>query len=513
MKQPTAHPQALALALLLSFLGGCQFEPVSAVLDGSNTPYVVTKVGSTYRLETQLPVPAGGLVSGMLSYLGDEYVPREPPPGEPAGSWVRRNGWYYPQNWTGYEEFWFGWLLLDLYSIDRSNHSSPLPLEASGVSGLFSAFQYDHFTAYYPPSVHDELEQALSGTVSDSIFGMFFRTWPRDTLVAASVDSGSAAWLAGLRNDDRLLRFDGRWAATSFGYLRDTAGHRAVEFEYYRPSTRVTNTVKIVRKPHIMPTLYADTLPGAVGYIYIGQFVGTEIEGAVKLAEGTDVLFMKASNWLSTVSKGTWILDLRSNGGGLITSALNIAGSLLPPGTPLIQQRARDSVVDATLEPVETHDTLVGASEMVSPLKGRSIILLQNRYSASSSEIVISALRENLGSSVVTIGETSYGKGIGQIYPPTPLGGFMAVTCLHLSPLRAPDYHGIGIDPDLEVDSADVTAKAWNLATGAKPAARASIPAPSSVNLQALDWNRMETGSRLQAPLKPAAPWRPFPVR
>jgi C-terminal processing protease CtpA/Prc len=262
-----------------------------------------------------------------------------------------------------------------------------------------------------------------------------------------------------------------------------------------------------------MPTLYADTMPGAVGYIYINQFVGTDIEGEIKLAEGTDKLFMKASNWLATVSKGTWILDLRGNGGGLVTSALNIAGSLVPPGAPLIQQQVRDSVVDATLEPIETHDTLVGASDMVSPLKGRTIILLQDRFSASSSEIVISALRENLGSSVVTIGDTSYGKGIGQIYSPTPLGGFMAITCLHLSPLKAPDYHGIGIAPDRLIDSAEISAQAWNLALGAKPAARGLGYAQRAWSLQALDWNRMEARSQVRSPLKPAAPWRPFPVR
>ncbi|MEK7394039.1 MAG: S41 family peptidase, partial [Fibrobacterota bacterium] len=144
---------------------------------------------------------------------------------------------------------------------------------------------------------------------------------------------------------------------------------------------------------------------------------------------------------------------------------------------------------------------------------GRSIILLQDRYSASSSEIVISALRENLGSGVRTLGETSYGKGIGQIYVPTSLGGFMAVTCLHLDPIKAPRYHKIGIDPDLAIDSADVTVQAWNLASADKPAARALGYGQPAWSLQALDWNRMETGSRVHAPLKPAAPWRPFPVR
>jgi len=514
MNTRIAHIGAWALSSLLLLLGGCQFQPVSASLDAVNTAYSVTTVGSSHHLETHLPVPVGALASGTLAYTGAQYVPREVPPGEAAGSWTRRNGWYYPAQWTSHEEFWFGWLLLDLYSIDRARHSSPLSLEASGTAGLFSAFQADRFTAYYPPSVHDQLEQALSGTVSDSIFGLYFRTWPRDTLVAASVDPGSAAWNAGLRNDDRLLRFDGRWAASSFTYLRDTAGHRAVKFEYLRPSTGLTDSVVVVRTPHIMPTLYADTLPGGVGYIYIDQFVGTDSLGGVQLAEGTDKLFIKASNWLGEVSKGPWILDLRHNGGGLIDASLNIAGSLAPTGASLIQQLARDSVVDETLEPVETRDTLVGDPKMVSALKGRFVYVLQDRHSASASEIVISALRENLGSSIQTIGDTSYGKGIGQIYVETRLGGFMAVTCLHLDPLKAPRYHKIGIAPDLKVDSADISAKAYALALGSVPAARKlSGGIGSGWNAQAFEWNRSETSGRVRSPLKPAAPWRPFPVR
>ncbi len=493
---------SLSAFLLGAF--GCELRPVSAALDESPLPYVVSTTSNGHRLATRIPVPAGMLESGTSVYQGTQYTPSESPPGEATGNWVRQNTWYYPYGWSDRDEFWFGWMLLDLFSIDRAHHVSPLPLESQGVSVLFSTFQNDRFTAYYPPEVSNSLNNALNGTGADSVFGIFFRAWPRDTLVAAQIDPGSAAWNAGLRSDDRLLRFDGRWASQSLTYLRDTAGHRSVEIQFLHPATGATTSVSVLRSQHLMPSLFVDTLPGAVGYIAIGQFVSTD-----QIA--TDILFQTAATWLESNSKGAWILDLRGNGGGTINAAQNIVSALVGTGANLMHLRER-TLVDATMEGMEIVDTL-RANNVARRLAGRSIYLLQDRHSASASEIVISALRENLGSSVVTLGDTSYGKGIGQIYEQTPLGGYMAVTCLHIDPMNHPSYHQIGIAPDQRLVSNDsIIARSWDLAR-AKSSARTLGILPGMPDFSVLEWNRREFPKKIREPMFPATLRHPFEIR
>ena len=493
------------LALIGSGFWGCQFRPVSASLAESQPAYSVRSTASGIRLDTRIPVAPSDLLAGISTYSGPEYTPAENPPGEATGNWVRQNTWFYPQNWGSHEEFWYGWMLLDLFSVDRARHVSPPGLESQGVQALFRAFQNDRFTAYYPPDKAAALGDALNGTGVDSVFGIFFRAWPRDTLVAAQVEPGSAAWNAGMRADDRLLRFDGHWAASALTYLSDTAGHRAVEIEFLDPSTSLSKTVRIHRTPLVMKSLYCDTLPGAVGYMDIGQFVSTS-------GLATDSLFQTAASWLELHSKGRWILDLRGNGGGTIETARRIASALLARKTDLmrIQERSYDP---RTLESKEVLDTLRTDDSIPQKLSNRSVYLLQDRNTASSSEILISSLRENLGAAIETFGDTSYGKGIGQIYVSTPLDGFMAVTCLHLDPMRAPRYHHIGIPPDHYIASSDSTIdRVWKLARPNAAARAAGSIAERTPNTSVLEWNRKEMARRVPAPLLPSRPGRPFPV-
>lgn len=507
MFQPKFLRWPISLAAVVLALGGCEFRPVSSSLEAHAAPYVVERSNAGWRLSIEVPVTPGSLGRGVFSHTGPEYSLSQPPPGESDGSWVRRNTWYYPQSWGAFEEYWFGWTLLDIYSIDRAHHVSPLALQGQGTGALFETFASDHFTAYYPPEYFEQLQDFLQGTASDSVFGLFFRPWPRDTLVASRVDPGSAAWHAGMRDADRLLRFDGRWAATSLGYLRDSTRGRIVEFEVYRPSSGLVSSYAIRRSSHNMPTLYSDTLPGGVGYVSISQFVSTD-------GIATDELFQDAAVWLEANSTGPWILDLRDNGGGAIRAAERLVGALVPAGSGLVRYRER-FLDQATLGGYESVDTARATDSVARRLTGRSILVLQDSNTASASEIVISALRENLGASVRSLGDTSYGKGIGQIYVSTPLDGFMAITCMHIDPLRAPAYHLAGIRPDDLLPYGDSTiAKAWEIALAAKGAGRkSSTSAASTPDFAAIGWNRAELRRGSVQPLLPATSRRPFEIR
>ncbi len=484
---------------------GCQFQPVSASLNESPAPYVVRSIGTSWRLDTQLPVSAGDLPEGISRFTGPEYLAAETPPGEVTGTWVRQNTWYYPARWTATEEFWYGWMLLDLFSVDRVHHINPLVLEEGGASELFSTFRSDRFTAYYSPEVAERIRNILGGTTVDSIPGFLFRVWPRDTLVVAYVQESSPAWKAGIRPDDRLLRFDGRWAATSLKYFEDTAKHRVVEIEFFRPGEGLPRTASVGRAPGVLPSVVVDTLPGGVGYMQIGQFVSTP-------GLATDSLFQEAAKWLESHSKGRWILDLRDNGGGTIETARRIISALLPRRTELLRIHERD-FNSKTLAGFDRYDTMRTADSVPLRLTGRPLYILQDTNTASSSEILVSALRENLGSSLETFGLRTYGKGIGQIYVDTPLEGIMAVTCLYLDPMRNPRYHGIGIDPDHRLEGTDpVIDQAWKAARGGVALRSLGGAGTRSLDAQVLEWNRRQTTSRKMSPLYPRDAQRPFPV-
>src|SRR5439155_15520551 len=95
------------------------------------------------------------------------------------------------------------------------------------------------------------------------------------------------------------------------------------------------------------------------------------------------------------------ILDLRTNPGGLLTSAVEVSSLFLPEGKRVVSTKGRDGKS-------ETRDAKrpPGAPP---PLVDVPIAILLNKYSASASEIVAAALQDHLRA--VIVGERSYGKG------------------------------------------------------------------------------------------------------
>jgi carboxyl-terminal processing protease len=93
------------------------------------------------------------------------------------------------------------------------------------------------------------------------------------------------------------------------------------------------------------------------------------------------------------------ILDLRDNGGGLLTQAIEVSNTFLSEDKPIVGTRGRD--------PEKTRD--FKAKKDAELWKGKPLAVLVNGDSASASEIVASALQDNQRATIV--GERSYGKG------------------------------------------------------------------------------------------------------
>lgn len=130
------------------------------------------------------------------------------------------------------------------------------------------------------------------------------------------------------------------------------------------------------------------------------------------------------------------IIDLRGNGGGYVTAVNKIADMFLDSG-----------------ETISSQKTLIGAFSQVNKSKNKAvfdfdkIVILQDGNTASASEILIGALKDNLNN-VTLMGDTTFGKGIGQTTIPLKQGFYLKATAFSWATPDGSEIQGKGIEAD-----------------------------------------------------------------
>jgi carboxyl-terminal processing protease len=161
-----------------------------------------------------------------------------------------------------------------------------------------------------------------------------------------------------------------------------------------------------------------------VGYIQLKQFnanASKDMQAALKDLEAKGV-------------EG-YVLDLRSNPGGLLVASIEIARQLLNEGV-IVSTKTRDGIQDVK--------KATGRALTTKP-----IVVLVNEGSASASEILSGALQDN--KRAVLVGQKTFGKGLVQSVRGLSDGSGMTVTIAkYLTPSNR-DIHKHGIDPDVSV--------------------------------------------------------------
>lgn len=180
------------------------------------------------------------------------------------------------------------------------------------------------------------------------------------------------------------------------------------EIELKAVSTKVTTDVKV---------------PNDLAYIRLSSFIsknaGTEIENAIR----------------ANKDKKGYIIDLRSNPGGLLSNAIYIADLLIPRGV-IVSTVDRDGYK-------ETQRTNGGC------ITKKPIVVLINKGSASASEILSGALKDN--KRAVLIGDVSFGKGLVQEINRLPGNAGVNITIQKYLTPNGTDINKKGIQPDIEV--------------------------------------------------------------
>ena len=275
-----------------------------------------------------------------------------------------------------------------------SNYSGDIDYEKAtqaAIQGMLSTL--DPHSAYFPFSEFRKLKED-----QDSRFYGIGVTivQHRDGVYIQSAVEGTPAAKIGLKYGDRILEVDGKDARdwTSEQVSKNVRGGlgEPVTIKVERAGSEAPLYFTIVRDAVPLPTIRnAYIIRPGTGYIGLtGGF-----------QRSSDDELRQAIKKLDEQGMRQLILDLRSNPGGLLDQAIDVASEFLPRGQVVVSVKGRTEYS----EPVVYKSS--GSDPATVPL-----VVLINRNTASASEIVAGAIQDH-GRGLI-VGETSFGKGLVQ---------------------------------------------------------------------------------------------------
>ncbi|MBB1118028.1 S41 family peptidase [Stenotrophomonas sp. W1S232] len=246
--------------------------------------------------------------------------------------------------------------------------------------------------------------------------------------VIAPID-GSPAALAGIQPGDLIIAVEGKpmAAITDPEPLRGPAGS-SVTLSVRREGQSKPLEIVVQRQTIRLSSVRSRMLEPGYGYIRISTF---QADTATDFAQHARALAAQAE---SQPLHGL-VLDLRSNPGGLLTAAVQVADELLEQGT-IVSTRGRLSSSDSQFE--ATPGQL---------LENTAVMVLVDAGSASASEVLAAALADNQRAKV--IGSRTFGKGSVQSVLPLDNGDSIKLTTARYYTPSGRSIQAVGIAPDI----------------------------------------------------------------
>lgn len=290
----------------------------------------------------------------------------------------------------------------------------------------------DPYAAYYTKEEYDQMMEEDSGEYVG--IGVTVR---KDTgngyVVVEQVNKNGPAYKAGIQNDDVIVAIDGKDTAElslqeAVAAIKKDAD-TPVKLSVFRDGASLDVTVK---KSQIqLETVEFAMKKNKIGYIAVSQFI-----------ENTDAQFDDAVTQLEEQGMKGLIIDLRDNGGGLLTTCIDMVSRILPDKKLIVYTEDKNKA--------KTSYYSEGEEEVKVP-----IVLLVNGNSASASEIMTGCLQD-CGKAVV-VGQQTYGKGIVQNIVRLNDGSAVKMTVAKYFTPKGKDIHGVGIKPDVVVEMDEKT--------------------------------------------------------
>ena len=308
----------------------------------------------------------------------------------------------------------------------------------------------DRYTEFYNPQQFQALNNDLSGNLSGVGVELAENEKTKSLTVVAPIE-GTPAFKAGILPNDIITQIDGE---TTRGMkigdaVKRISGPVGTNVVLTILRSNRLQTFKLTRANiAIYPVTYSTriTSAGKIGYIRLPQFTRTaaaEMRQAIEALEKQQV-------------QG-YVLDLRSDPGGLLEASLQIASMWLKQGG-IVSLVNRDKVRESY-------------NATGHPLTNKPLVILVDKGSASASEILAGALQDDNRATLV--GTRSFGKGLVQAVEPLEDGSALKLTIAKYYTPKGRDINHIGIAPNITVELTEAQQKALllnrTLATPADP--------------------------------------------
>lgn len=296
--------------------------------------------------------------------------------------------------------------ILDMIDDTYVDSVSRKDLEETAINSILN--KLDPHSVYIPASDLDEVNEPLEGNFSG--IGVQFN-YQNDTVIVVSTVSNGPSEKVGILPGDRIIKVNDTLVAgvklKSDQIVKRLKGIEgtSVKVSVLRPGKKELIDYDVTRAKIPLKSIDVSFIPvPEIGYIKISKFAKTTFQEFKEAVEYLNKLGMKKK----------LIIDLRGNGGGLLTAATDIADQFLNNKELIVftKGKARNK------------------TEIYSKPSGLcvdyNVVLLIDEYSASASEVLAGALQDNDRATV--IGRRSFGKGLVQEQVLLPDGSALRLT-------------------------------------------------------------------------------------
>lgn len=277
----------------------------------------------------------------------------------------------------------------------------------------------------------EEMEELTEETNSKYVgIGVYVANNTEDnTILVVGVMKESPALEAGMQAGDILLKvegieYKGEELSKATSVLKGEEG-TDVNVTILRDGEELE--LVVTRRTINVAHVASKMLDNKIGYIQVDAF-----------DDGVAEDFEEQYKELENQGLNGLIIDLRSNGGGVVDEATDIASMFTQKGNAVLITKSKteeEEITKSNREPI---------------VKNIPVVVLVNEGTASASEILAGALKDNYGAKI--IGKQTYGKGVIQtVYKLTDGSGLKITTDEYFTPNHTA-INEVGIEPDVEVD-------------------------------------------------------------
>ncbi len=286
-------------------------------------------------------------------------------------------------------------------------HADPDRLVYGAIRGMLGTL--DPHSSFFDPREYAQMRERQEGHyygIGVSIVAA------QGSVTAVQVFEGSPAYRAGMRRGDVIARIAGDDAKgwTVEQAMQRLRGQRGtpVKIQIRRPGYADLIPIDLVRDEVLMSTVPAAfMIDRTTGYVWVKEF-----------GENTDQELHAALSDLKAKGMQRLLFDLRNNPGGALDQAIKVVNEFIPKGEMVVYTRGR----------IRNSDSDYRATEAPA-FADIPIVELDNRSSASASEIVTGALQDHDRAYIV--GETTFGKALVQSIYRISDGAGLALTTAH----------------------------------------------------------------------------------